>query len=123
MRKLDEIHIGLASVWMLPGLAYILAGDRYYDASLSSAGHTAILTAFPLTGFAGLTYRFFPRMKQSKAGYPQTGLMQAGLMFWVTGSYVSLIDGNRDIAGFGTLLTLGGCSLLAWIWWRERTPI
>ena len=123
MRKLDEIHIGLAFVWMLAGLAAILVGDRYNNASLSSAGHTAILTAFPLTGFAGLTYRFFPRMKQSKAGYPQTGLMQAGLMFWVTGSYVSLIDGNRDIAGFGTLLTLGGCSLLAWIWWRERTPI
>ena len=123
MRKLDEIHIGLAFVWMLAGLAAILVGDRYYNASLSSAGHTAILTAFPSTGFAGPTYRFFPRMKQSKAGYPQTGLMQAGLMFWVTGSYVSLIDGNRDIAGFGTLLTLGGCSLLAWIWWRERTPI
>ena len=122
MKKIDENHIALALAWLAAGLTLGILAKVASMPYLAAAGAQALGLAFPVTAFAGLIYRFFPLMKQSKLAKPQFAMLEAGLALLVAGSAVQASGGLADMQDFGSVITLGGVVLLALIWLRERAP-
>ncbi len=122
MKKIDEHHIALALFWLAAGLVLGILANISPMPYLAAAGAQALSLAFPVTAFAGLIYRFFPLMKQSKLAKPQFAMLEAGLLLIVAGSAVQASGGLSDMQDFGSVIALGGVVVLALIWLRERAP-
>jgi hypothetical protein len=122
MKKTDEHYIALALLWLTLGFAIAVLARMRGSEVLDITSALALNGAFPVSAFAGLLYRFFPLMKQSKMARPQFWLLSAGLAIMILGAWLTGEGYTADVPQFGMVLALGGVVLLAWIWWRERAP-
>lgn len=122
MKRIDEHHIAVALFWLILGFAVAVLARMRGSEVLDIASAMALNAAFPASAFAGLLFRFFPHMKQSKLARPQFWIMTAGLAILIGGIWTTGMGYTDDVTEFGMVIALGGVLLLAWIWWRERTP-
>lgn len=123
MKKIDENYLALALLWLTVGLLLAVLARLRGSEVLDIVSTMALNGAFPVSAFAGFLYRFFPLMKQSKLARPQFWILTAGLAMVVVGGWLTGQGFTADLSEFGMVIALGGVSLLAWIWWRERAPI
>lgn len=122
MKRIDEHHIAMALVWLILGFAVAVLARMRGSEVLDIMSAMALNAAFPVTAFAGLLFRFFPHMKQSRLAKPQFFIMTAGFAVLVIGTWLTGQGYTADVPEFGMVIALGGVVLLAWIWWRERAP-
>ena len=123
MKKIDEHYIANALVWLLTGLSLAILARMRASELLDITSALALNAAFPVSAFAGLLFRFFPLMKQSKLAKPQFWILCVGLATIVIGAYFTGLGYVEDLVDFGMVIALGGAALLAVIWWRDRAPI
>ena len=120
--KLDETQIGIALIWLVIAFAGYALPFTAQSTSYEAAGALALSIAFPISGFAGFLYRFFPLMKQSKLAKPQLLFFNIGMALMVFGAFFAHMGITADIIKFGAVIALGGILLLVWVWWFDRAP-
>ncbi len=122
MKKTDEHYIAIALLWLILGFGLAILARLQDSDLLDITSALALNAAFPVSAFAGLLFRFFPLMKQSKLARPQFWLLSASLAIMVLGALLTGKGYTADLTEFGMTLALGGVVLLAWIWFRAIRP-
>jgi peptidoglycan/LPS O-acetylase OafA/YrhL len=117
--KLDRLYVSTAFVWLVLGMVFgIYVGISDKLAMANSHAH-AILLGFVLSVLFGLIYRGWPSMQKSKLATLQYGIYQIGAVVLVLGKFSVDSGGKGVLAAPGSMITVLGTLLMAWIFLRS----
>ncbi|MGO4913910.1 hypothetical protein [Pseudogemmobacter sp. W21_MBD1_M6] len=113
--EVDRTYVLFGFAWLLFGMAFGIYMGITAQENLTNTHAHANLVGFVLSALFGLLHRSWPTMGASRVAGIQLWVYQIGAVLLVSGKYVVDTGGGEGLVIVGSLVTLTGTALMAWL--------